>query len=349
MAVYTEVSFDEARTLLARLGLGELQRLQGIASGIENTNYFADTSQGRWVLTVFERLPPQALPYYLSLMQHAAQHGIPAPEPQAGPDGGLLHQLAGKPAAVVSRLAGHPVMAPSAVHCAQLGQVLGQWHRNSQSFALRQARERALPWMQATVPQVLPYLPPATAQLLTSELAWQSQAADSAAVAALPQGPVHADLFRDNALFDETGSTDESQPRPAAPRDGPAMELVASTPQTDRLRLSGLLDFYFAGHDALLFDLAVSLNDWCIDDADGRLEPQRAQALVDAYAGERPLQPQEVRLLPLFMRQAALRFWLSRLWDWHLPRPAALLSPKDPGHFERVLRQRIDNPWHPET
>jgi homoserine kinase type II len=136
----------------------------------------------------------------------------------------------------------------------------------------------------------------------------------------LPSGPIHADLFRDNVMFDDTAGGD---------------------------RLCGFFDFYFAGTDHLLFDVAVCLNDWCTDLASGRLDEDRATAFVTAYESVRKLEAAERRLLPALLRAAAFRFWLSRLWDWHLPRAAALLKPKDPAQLERVLEHRIAEPWHP--
>ena len=322
MAVYTPVGFDEAASLLAGLGLGVLQHLQGVRSGIENTNYFATTDRGEWVITLFERLPRTKLPYYLQLMRHLAAAGLPVPRPQGPAADALVHTLAGKPTAVVTRLGGEPVDAPGTLHCSQLGSMLGRLHRAGADFGLDQAHERSLPWWEQTLPSVLPHVTPEVGALLRGELAYQHAVATSAAGRALPRGPIHADLFRDNAMF---------EPSPEGPR------------------LSGILDFYFAGTDALLFDLAVCLNDWCIDDGSGRLDESRAQALLDAYRGQRELAHGEWRLLPAMLRAAALRFWISRLWDWHLPREATLLVPKDPAHFERVLRQRIENPWLPDA
>jgi homoserine kinase type II len=321
MAVYTEVGFDAAAALLERLGLGRLTDLQGIRSGIENTNYYACTTRGQWVLTLFERLSAQQLPYYLRLMQHLAAHGIPVPAPQPGPDGGLVHELAGRPAAVVTRLPGSHRLAPALTHCRQVGEMLGRMHVAGSSFPLEQPHLRGLAWWTETVPVVLPHVTPAQARLLCDELSFQQQLAASAAGQSLPRGPIHADLFRDNAMFDDTAGED---------------------------RLCGFFDFYFAGTDALLFDLAVCLNDWCADLESGRLLEERAAVFVDAYETVRPLDSGERRLLPAMLRAAALRFWISRLWDWHLPREATLLHPKDPGHFEHVLRARIDAPWHPE-
>ena len=320
MAVYTEVSFAEADHLLRRLGLGELTDLHGIRSGIENTNYYATTTRGQWVLTLFERLGPAELPYYLRLMEHLARHGIPVPAPQADAGGEILHRVAGKPAAVVTRLPGSHRLAPDAAHCEQVGRMLARTHLAGADFALQQPHLRGLSWWADTVPVVLPHLAPEQAQLLRDELAFQQQLAGSAAGAALPQGHIHADLFRDNVMFDETAGDD---------------------------RLCGFFDFYFAGVDSLLFDVAVCLNDWCCDLDSGRLVEERARAFIQAYQEVRPLSSAELRLTPALLRAAALRFWLSRLWDWHLPRDATLLQPKDPAQFERILRERIDNPWHP--
>ena len=320
MAVYTEVSFDDAASLVARLGLGELTALQGIRNGIENTNYFVDTARGRYVLTVFERLSFEQLPFYLRLMKHLAERGIPVPDPKADAEGAILHAMHGKPAAVVDRLSGRHHLAPDAAHCASLGTMLARMHHAGADFPLQQPNLRGLAWWTETVPVVRPFLTPEQRTLIEAELAFQQQLAGSPAYATLPRGAIHADLFRDNVMFDATDDGD---------------------------RLTGLFDFYFAGVDAYLFDIAVCLNDWCIDLESGRLEEARASALVGAYGAERALTGSERRLLPALMRGAALRFWLSRLWDLHLPRDASLLTAHDPAHFERVLRERIATPWHP--
>jgi homoserine kinase type II len=297
-----------------------VQALRPISSGIENTNYFLSTSSGEWVLTLFERLNAEQLPFYLNLMRHLARHGLPVPEPRADRTGALVHQLAGKPAAVVNRLDGDSLDAPDLHHCAQLGGVLARMHLAVADFALCQPNLRDLPWREEIAPVVRPYLDAAAGDLLDTEMAFQRQVADAPAYRALPRGAVHADLFRDNALFSGLPG---------------------------RERLSGVFDFYFAGVDTLDYDLAVVINDWCVDLDSGHLVLERAQALLNAYQAERALTGDELRLLPALRRAAALRFWLSRLADWHLPRDASLLTPKPPLHFERVLRDAIANPWHP--
>jgi len=319
MAVFTEVTREQASQLAAELRLGALTDLRGIKAGIENTNYFLSTETGEWVLTVFERLTFEELPFYLQLMKHLARHDIPVPDPQANARGEILLNIEGKPAAVVNKLAGGHQLAPDLFHCEQLGAMLARMHLAAQDFELYQPNLRGLPWWTETVPVVLPHVTAEQAELLSSELAFQHTLAASATYAELPRGPIHADLFRDNAMF-------EGLP--------------------GREQLTGFFDFYFAGVDAWLFDVAVCVNDWCIDLATGRLDEVRAQALVNAYAKVRPLNGAEYRLLPALLRAAALRFWISRLWDFHLPRDAALLKPHDPGHFERVLRERVARPWH---
>ena len=320
MAVYTEVTPDAAGALLATLGLGPLRHLTPIASGIENTNYFVGTDDGEWVLTVFERLHHDQLPYYLGLMHHLASRGLPVPDPLADAGGQRVHTLGGKPAALVNRLPGQTLDAPDLHHCGQLGHTLAAMHLAVADFPLVQPNLRGPAWREQAAQDVATWLDGDAAELLRTEIAFQRSVTGSAAWQALPVGAVHADLFRDNALFDGLPG---------------------------RERLSGVFDFYFAGTDHFAYDLAVVLNDWCVDLASGALDADRAQALLQAYEQARPLDSHERRLLPAMRRAAALRFWLSRLDDWHRPRDASLLTPKDPGHFERVLRHAVAEPWHP--
>jgi homoserine kinase type II len=324
MAVYTEVSFDEANTFLQSLKLGTLQNMAGCSGGIENTNYFVTTDQAPYVLTLFERLTFEQLPFYLRLMKHLAHHGIPVPDPAANRDGDVVHRLKGKPAAVVNRLKGKSELTPTAVHCALVGDMLARMHGAGGDFPLQQPHLRGLQWWNETAPIVMPHLEPAQAQLLQSELAYQNHVATLSAYGALPRGPIHADLFRDNVMFEA------------------ALEAHGSP------TLSGFFDFYFAGVDAWLFDIAVCLNDWCVDLATGAADAQRTQAFMHAYTQVRPLTAHERTLLPAMARAGALRFWISRLWDLHLPREAAVLQAHDPLHFEQVLRQRILCPLLPD-
>ncbi|OQW89805.1 MAG: homoserine kinase [Rhodoferax ferrireducens] len=321
MAVYTEVSEPEARTLLRGLGLGELTDLRPCAGGIENTNYFASTERAGqahdYVLTLFERLTFEQLQFYLRLMKHLAQRGIAVPEPHANASGALVFEVKGKPAAVVDKLRGKSEANPTGVHCAQVGARLAQLHLAGQDFELTQPNLRALPWWNEVVPVVLPHLSDSQKELIQSELTYQNSLATQPGYAALPRGPIHADLFRDNVMFD----TLHGQPT-----------------------LSGFFDFYFAGVDSFVFDLAVCLNDWCIDPTTGVHHAQRAHAFIAAYNAVRPLQDNERDLLPAMLRAAALRFWVSRLWDFYLPRAASVLQAHDPAHFERVLQQRAHHP-----
>ena len=314
MAVFTPVTEEQAALLMSQLGLGELTELRGIEGGIENTNYFATTDLGDYVLTLFERLNHEQLPFYLYLMKHLAEKGIPVPNPAANSDGDILHTLCDKPAAVVNRLLGKSQLTPDAVHCAAVGAMMARMHLAGEDYNRSQPNLRGLAWWNDTVPVVLPYLEEDQARLLQSELAFQNHIAQGAAYQALPKGPVHADLFRDNVMFEDE-------------------------------KLTGFFDFYFAGNDTWLFDLSVCMNDWCIDLNSGEHAPERALAMLNAYQEVRPLRSAERQLLPAMLRAGALRFWISRLWDFHLPREASMLKPHDPTHFERVLRARLTSPF----
>ncbi|NRF70763.1 homoserine kinase [Aquincola sp. S2] len=309
MAVFTEVSFDEAAAFLRTLDMGQLRSIQACTGGIENTNYFVDTETGAYVLTLFERLATDELPFYLHLMQHLAGRGIPVPDPMPDRAGRLLHQLKGKPAVVVDRLRGRNELQPSIAHCRAVGAMLARLHLAGRDYDRQQANLRGLPWWEETVPMVWPYLREDQRALLSSEMDLQRRIAESPEYASLARGPIHGDLFRDNVLFDGE-------------------------------RLTGILDFYFAGCDTWLYDIGVSLNDWCVDQDGGRPDHVREAAFIEAYESVRPLPSQERGLLPALQRAAALRFWLSRLRDLHLPRQAAVLKAHDPGHFERILRHR---------
>ncbi len=316
MSVFTPVTQEQLATFLEHYSVGALVELKGIPAGIENTNYFVTTTHGRYVLTLFEKLTRAELPFYIHLMAHLARHGIPCPAPIANRDNEYLGSLNGKPAALVSRLPGASNMHPDVAHCAAIGAMLGDMHVAGQSYNRRLDNPRGASWRAQTAPQVMPFLPADEAALLSTELAFQQQQSREH----LPRGVVHADLFRDNCLFDDC--------------DGAA-------------RVGGIIDFYFAGQDALLFDLAVTVNDWCSDEA-GALDEPRATALIAAYHRARPLADTEQAAWPAMLRAAALRFWLSRLYDYHLPRPGEMVHRHDPARFRDILKQRIDAttlPW----
>lgn len=297
------------RDWLKNYSIGHLLSLEGIPAGIENTNYFVDTSHGRYVLTLFEKLTRAELPFYVHLMAHLSRHGIPCPAPIADRDNEYLGTLNGKPAMLATRLAGKSQMAPQAAHCAAVGGMLATMHVAGQSYGRRFANPRGYDWWRAAAPQLLGYLDADDRALLESEMAFQVAARDGGACAGLPAGVVHADLFRDNCLMDGE-------------------------------RIGGVIDFYFAGDDYLLFDLAVTMNDWCSDEA-GELVADRADAMLAAYRDERPLSDAEHRAWPLMLRAAALRFWLSRLYDFHLPRDGEMVHKHDPKRFRDILRARI--------
>jgi homoserine kinase type II len=308
MSVYTTVTDDELSAWLASYNVGTLIDLRGIAAGIENTNYFVTTTAGRYVLTLFEKLTAAELPFYLNLMAFLADHGIPSARPLASGEGRLLRELNGKPAALVAFLPGRDVTDPTAEHCAAVGTMLARIHLAGKDYPARMDNPRGLSWWQHVEPEIVPFLSADDSALLRHEIAFQSRHA----FGNLPRGAIHADLFRDNVLF-------------------------------ERGRISGVIDFYFACTDTWLYDVAISVNDWCVQ-ADGSLDAARAQALLSAYESVRSLDRNEHDVWPVLLRAAALRFWISRLYDLHLPRPGELTHAKDPAHFQRILQHHIERP-----
>jgi homoserine kinase type II len=317
MAVFTALTRDEVVVLLDGYSVGQLVDFEGIASGIENSNFFLTTGDGCFVLTVFERLDVEHLPFYLGLMKHLAQRGLPVPEPACTLRGELLSEVRGKPAAIVTRLPGHAVFEPTPSQCAQVGQFLARMHLQARDFPLFQPNQRGIGWWKSALPKLEPLIPDEQFQELAEEVIFQDSFVRSPRFEQLPAGPVHADLFRDNVLFEGD-------------------------------HIGGVIDFYFAACTAWLFDLAVTVNDWCADPDNGEFDQARAQAMLRAYHEVRTLKDVEHRAWRTALRAAALRFWISRLYDLHLPRPAALLRPHDPSRFEQMLRLRIrqsDLPW----
>jgi homoserine kinase type II len=315
MAVFTSVSLEQLSGWITQFALGQARSIKGISSGIENSNFFIDTDSGEYVLTLFENLSAEQLPFYLQLMRHLAQRGVLVPEPIANRDGAILHTLNGKPASIVTKLEGAHQMSPQALHCAAVGDMLARMHLAARDFSLQQPNLRGLGWWRETAPVVMPHLPAAAQQLLQDEMAFQETFAAGAIYGNLLKdafGPVHADLFRNNVMFNGD-------------------------------RLTGFFDFYFAGCDTWLFDLAVTVNDWCIDVDSGELALPRVQAMIASYHAIRPFSDAETKAWQGMLRAAALRFWLSRLYDFYLPRDAEMLTPHDPVHFERILRLRVNN------
>jgi homoserine kinase type II len=308
LSVYTPVSESQLAGWLGSYSVGRLESCEPIQAGIENTNYFVTTSQGRYVLTLFERLPAEELPFYVNLMAHLARHGIPCPAPIADLSDQYLQRLNGKPAALVTRLAGASVERPGSAECAELGALLARMHLAARSYPAYLENPRGPKWWRSAAREVASFLDSARRARLESELAFQA----GNRFPDLPRGPVHADLFRDNALFEQG-------------------------------RISGVVDFYFAGVDTFLYDVAVCANDWCLRDPAGSLEldESRTVALLSAYHALRPFGAAERAAWPILLRAAALRFWLSRLYDFHLPRPGVMVHAHDPGHFGEILELRV--------
>ena len=305
MSVFTSVTEADASAFLERFSIGTLTALNGITSGIENTNYFLTTSAGNYVLTLFEKLGMADLPFFLQLMDHLARHGVPCPQPIASRQNALLGELNGKPASIVSLLTGASLIQVNVAQCAAVGATLAKIHLAGQDFGLQRENQRSATWWKTISAQLIPCLNPDSAALLQAEIKFQALHR----LQDLPRGVIHADLFRDNVLFDND-------------------------------HIAGVIDFYFACTDAWLYDIAITVNDWCIT-ATGELDELRTSALLQAYHQIRPLTPIERGAWPVTLRAAALRFWVSRLHDLHYPRAGEMTHAKDPGHFERILNNRI--------
>jgi homoserine kinase type II len=307
MSVYTTVTADQLDAWLTRYSVGELVELAPIAAGIENTNYFVTTAKGRFVLTLYERLPAEELPFYLNLMAHLARCGVEAPAPEPDRTGALFSLLNGRPAGLVQRIDGSAIDRPDAPHCAAVGDALGRLHRASQTYRARLTNRRGPAWWRQAARAVQPFLTADQRELLANEIKFQTGYGKGT----LPKGAIHGDLFCDNVLFNGH-------------------------------RVAGIIDFGFAATDFLAYDLAITANDWCVVDDSGTLDPHRCEELVRAYEAVRPLDADEHAQWPTLLRAAALRFWLSRLYDLHLPRAGELTHAHDPQQFERILRQRIE-------
>ncbi len=315
MAVFTTINEKEASELLDEFSIGSFVAIKPISAGIENTNYYLDTSEGSWVLTVFERLKPEEIPFYLELCEHLAKKGCRVARPQKTKTGELFTYVKGKPASIANCLIGDEILTVGVAEARSMGELLGQMHKAAADFALFQKNLRGIDWWVETTPKVLPFLNAEQQALLNNELAHQVALSKTDAFKALTVAACHCDLFRNNALASNAGKEDAT--------------------------VSGVFDFYFAGCSPTLFDLAVTLNDWCIDPKTGKLIPELEKVFLDAYVKVNPLGSNEKALWRDVLRAAALRFWLSRLFDFYLPRKASLLKPHDPTHFERVLKDRL--------
>jgi homoserine kinase type II len=314
MSVYTTIDDYELKSFLSNYNVGQLVDYQGISDGIENTNYFVNTSHGRFVLTIFEHHSFEEMQYYLNLMHHLADHKVPSANPVADNEGNYLSQFNDKPIALVERLNGGSIIITTVNHCQQLGMAMGKMHAAGFSFAGRQVNPRGPAWCQQTAQEVIEKLSTSEQNMLDKEVHFQKTDFNNfGRHADLPRGVIHADLFRDNALWDTSGDKDN---------------------------FSGIIDFYYSCDDVLLYDLAVTANDWCINE-DFSLNKDKVIALLTHYHSFRPLADIEQEYWPAMLRAGALRFWLSRLYDKHFPRAGELVHTKNPDEFKAILVDRI--------
>ncbi|OUT78016.1 MAG: homoserine kinase [Betaproteobacteria bacterium TMED22] len=308
MSVFTKVSLDEASQWVKQCySVGKVVNLRGIQSGIENTNFYLDTDHGIYVLTLFEKLTATELPFYLNLMAHLSSHGVPVPTPIKKLDNQFLGQLNGKPAAIVSCIPGSPSTTPTRDQLFLVGEQLAHMHLAGQSFEGYLENLRGTAWWTEAADDIYKFLDEVDADLLRTEIAYQAEFVSDA----IPRGPIHADLFRDNVLFDDS-------------------------------RVGGFIDLYFACIDAWVYDVAITANDWCIR-ADSTLDNDKLQALLSGYNSIRQFTSIEKKVWPIMLRAGALRFWVSRLYDLHLPRPGELTHAHDPDLFKCILRNHRAN------
>ncbi len=306
MAVYTDINEDDLRQFLKAYDVGELLSYRGIAEGVENSNFLLHTEKFPLILTLYEkRVDEGDLPFYLGLMQHLADRGLSCPLPLARDDGAPYGRLCGRPAALISFLEGMWLRKPAATHCRELGVALARMHIAGQDFDLSRKNALALKgWVDlwdksaARADEVQPGLE----NEITEELALL----EDRWPVDLPEGVIHADLFPDNVFF--IGD-----------------------------KLSGVIDFYFACNDFLAYDLSICLNAWCFE-KDGAFNVTKARALIEGYQSVRPLDKDEIEALPLLCRGSALRFFLTRLYDWLNTPAGALVVKKDPLEYLRYLR-----------
>lgn len=301
MSVYTVVNQAELEAFLADFDQGSLVAFEGISAGIENTNYFVDTTAGRFVLTIFEHHDFDELPYFLDIMAFMAEHQIPTAHPKPTLYGSYLKELKGKPAALVERLTGSGVDHPTQTQCEVMAENLAKFHLAGQDYDQFRANDRDLHWMKNTFQEIKRFLPEDETALIESEIHYQNNIDWSQ----LPNSVIHADLFCDNALF----NGDE---------------------------LSGIIDLYYACNSAMLYDLAVMVNDWCRL-PDFSLSTEKVHAVLKAYQAVRTLTEQEQQSWKAALRMGALRFFLSRLKDKHMPREGEMTQIKDPNVFKNLL------------
>ncbi len=303
MAVYTEVGDAELEAFLSEYDIGEAESFKGIAEGVENSNYLLTTTRGQYIVTLYEkRVAPNDLPFFLGLMDHLSARGINCPRPIHGRDGRALRSLAGKPAAITSFLQGMWPRRIAAKHCGPVGEALAQLHLAGRDFALKRPNALSVPGWRPLFEASRRHVDDGLADELQAEL----DDLEKGWPKDLPAGVIHADLFNDNVFFLHD-------------------------------RLSGIIDFYFACNDFLAYDMAVCLNAWCFE-PDNSFNATKARALLQSYDRVRGLTAEERNALPLLARGAALRFLLTRLYDWvHTPADA-LVKRKDPKEYLTKLR-----------
>lgn len=309
LAFYTPLTEHDISALIKKYYLGDLESFQGVAGGVENSNYFVNTSQGQYVLTLFEEFEPDEVPYFLNVVEHFKQHGFNVPAALIDQNNERLHNIKNKPAILVKRFSGHEIAQTTVDYCALMGEQLALLHLAGQKFPEKRDSHRGVKWWRATSQLLAEKLSDEDASLLLKEVASFDELLRHEV--SLPMGTVHGDLFYNNTLFEGNN-------------------------------LSAIIDFYNACYSWLSYDLAIAINDWCSDSDTGALQQDKYQAFMSAYTIKRPFTTDEKAVWPTMLSVAAMRFWLSRLEAWHgaIEDPDRLALQHDPDVFKSILLSR---------
>lgn len=302
MAVYTSITFDDLNSFLRLYELSNLKSFKGISAGVTNTNYFVQTDSSKYILTIFEHSQSKDILFYVNLMSFLAKEKVKCPAPIKTKRGDFLGIIKDKPALLVSFLDGKEINTISRDTCCNVGEALAELHKSALDYKFFQENPRGLSWMNKIFVDLNNFLPSEEIKIISDEL----QFLDKNSSNDLPSGIIHADLFRDNILFKDN-------------------------------RISGIIDFYYACHDSLIYDIAITINDWCIGES-STLDLEKKDYFLKGYNSIRSIEDKEQDFLPYALRFSAMRFWLSRLYDFYFRKDGEMTSVKPPEHFKKILQ-----------
>ena len=304
MAVLTTINFDELNLWLMQYSLDKLLDFQGISAGVTNTNYLVTTESEKYILTIFENTSIDELPFYIELMAFLSGEGVACPQPILNNQKKYLSLLKNKPALIVPFINGSEVTSVHSEHCFEVGKALANLHLKAQNYRITKKNSRDIDWIKKTFLELSQKISAENYQIITEECTFLDEYTKDN----LAEGIIHADLFKDNVLINNG-------------------------------RVSGMIDLYYACTDKYIYDLSITINDWCIDNK-GEIESEKLKHFIDGYESIRKLEAKEMDALPIYLRLAALRFWLSRLYDFYNIREGEKIITKDPNHFKNILLKR---------